>query len=123
MKLSTRIRTARLRAGLSQAELAEKLGVSRSAVANWERNAGGTHPGSKRLADIAINTGVAWEWLATGRGHATPSADHILAVDAEFVEDPIERRLLHAFRQGSDAFKQALLVLVERDAPLKRSDL
>ena len=40
MKLSTRIRTSRVRAGLSQAELAESLGVSRSELREAVQAAG-----------------------------------------------------------------------------------
>src|SRR5690606_39671661 len=47
MKLSTRIRTARVRAGMSQADLASSLGVSRSAVGNWESAKGRVFPDRK----------------------------------------------------------------------------
>lgn len=120
MKMSTRIRTARLRAGLSQAEVAAQLGVSRAAVSNWESNASRVRPSSQRLEQIALLTGVAWEWLATGRGHASPSSDHVMAVDAEWVEEPIERRMLQAFRAASSEVKQALLLMAEATRPERR---
>lgn len=113
MNLSTRIRTARMRAGLSQADVAARLGVSRAAVSNWESNTLRVRPSSQRLEEIAVLTGVAWEWLATGRGPASPSGEHIAAVDAEWVEDPIERRMLQAFRAASSEVKQALLLMAE----------
>lgn len=113
MNLSTRIRTARMRAGLSQSDVAVHLGVSRAAVSNWESNALRVRPSSQRLEEIAVLTGVAWEWLATGRGPASPSNEYIAAVDAEWVEDPIERRMLQAFRAASGEVKQALLLMAE----------
>lgn len=114
MKLNVRIRTARLRAGLTQTSLAERLGVSRTAVVNWESGANRARPSGERLEEICRITDVAWEWLATGRGQATLSADSILAVDAEFVDDPIERRLLQAFRERNANVKQAILTLLEK---------
>lgn len=117
MKLSTRIRTARTRAGMSQGELAEALGVSRSAVGNWESAKGRVSPSSERLSELALATGVSYEWLATGRGTPLAPIDGIPAADAEFVDDPIERRLLQAFRSGSDQFKQAILVVLEAQLP------
>ena len=117
MKLSTRIRTSRVRAGLSQAELAEALGVSRSAVGNWESARGGVHPSSERLAELALATGVSYEWLATGRGTPQAPSDGIPAADAEFVDDPVERRLLEGFRACSEQFRQAILTVVEAQSP------
>ena len=117
MKLSTRIRTARTRAGMSQGALAEALGVSRSAVGHWESAKGRVSPSRERLSELALATGVSYEWLATGRGTPLAPIDGIPAADAEFVDDPIERRLLQAFRSGSDQFKQAILVVLEAQLP------
>ena len=66
---------------------------------------------------LALATGVSYEWLATGRGTPLAPIDGIPAADAEFVDDPIERRLLQAFRSGSDQFKQAILVVLEAQLP------
>ena len=117
MKLSTRIRTARMRAKISQAELAELLGVSRSAVGNWESAKGRISPSSERLGELALATGVSYEWLATGRGTPLAPIDGIPAADAEVVDDPIERRLLQAFRGCTEHFKQAILVVLEAQSP------
>jgi transcriptional regulator with XRE-family HTH domain len=117
MKLSMRIRTARVRAGMSQAELAAALGVSRSAVGNWESNKGRVFPSTERLSDLALATRVSYEWLATGRGAPQAPVDGIPAADAEFVDDPVERRLLEGFRACSESFKQAILTVVEAQLP------
>lgn len=66
-KLSSRIRHARARADLTKTELARRVGVCTSAVVQWEYPSG-TAPTARNLAGIAAATGVAYEWLATGRG-------------------------------------------------------
>lgn len=65
--LPIRIRKARLSARLSQAELARRVGVKRSAVTQWEHPLG-TTPSMHHLIQIAIETGTCIEWLATARG-------------------------------------------------------
>lgn len=50
MKLSKRLVAARKKAGLSQAELAERLGVSPGTVAGWEST--GEHAHGIRLTRI-----------------------------------------------------------------------
>ncbi len=65
--LYRRIREARARIHLSQEALALDLGVSRSAVAQWER-VDGTCPSVENLIALARRTGLAFEYLATGRG-------------------------------------------------------
>jgi transcriptional regulator with XRE-family HTH domain len=117
MKLSTRIRTARVRAGMSQADLAAALGVSRSAVGNWESAKGRVFPSTERLSELALATSVSYEWLATGRGTPQAPSDGIPAADAEFVDDPVERRLLEGFRACSEQFRQAILTVVEAQSP------
>ena len=63
MSLQTRIRMARRQAGLSQATLAQHVGVQRSAVSHWE-GPQGKHPRVAHLRDIATITGTQFEWLA-----------------------------------------------------------
>jgi transcriptional regulator with XRE-family HTH domain len=60
-----RIRMARQAAGLTQAGLARAVGVSRSAVAQWETDRSGQVGGN--LTRIAQVLGVAVEYLLTGR--------------------------------------------------------
>ena len=59
-----RIREARKAAGMIQDELAKAVGVSRSAVAQWETDRAGQVGGN--LARIAQILGVAVEYLLTG---------------------------------------------------------
>lgn len=65
--MSDRIRFARLRAPMSQQELARASGVARSAVCQWEQ-VSGTRPSTSHLEKVAVATGASFEWLSTGRG-------------------------------------------------------
>ncbi|WP_313253185.1 helix-turn-helix transcriptional regulator [Stenotrophomonas sp.] len=65
--MAARIRIARLRAAMTQGQLAERIGVTRSAVANWEISTR-PKPNITHLVSIAIETNVSFEWIAIGRG-------------------------------------------------------
>lgn len=67
--LSERIKQARLLKNLSQKNLASKIGVSASAISQYESNADfHTEPSIKKLIAISKALDVSIEWLATGRG-------------------------------------------------------
>jgi transcriptional regulator with XRE-family HTH domain len=67
--IGARIRRARKAAGLNQAELALRVGVSQPSVANWES---GVHdPRRLMLAKIGEALAVSPEWLAGGERSAT----------------------------------------------------
>lgn len=66
--IGARITAARERTGLNMTELANELGVSRSAVSQWESEY--TEPSAENLRAIAVRTGVNYDWLATDRGTA-----------------------------------------------------
>ena len=53
-----RFKEFRERAGLSQREVGEKLGISDSAVCLWEREQGGSLPRTNMLPEIAKLYGV-----------------------------------------------------------------
>ena len=118
MKLSMRVRKARHQAGLSQQVLAERMGVTRGAVANWESAV--AVPAARRLARIANVTGVSYEWLATGRGAMLPELGFedpkTPAIDADFVDDPVERQLLDTFRMASMRARKAALDALKASA-------
>lgn len=100
--LANRIRQARRMASLSQSRLAAGIGVNRSAVAQWERK-GGSIPTTEHMIEIAMLCGVAFEWLATGRGPKwvgggpDPQQEQALRLDY-YAHDELEERLLLAFR-------------------------
>ena len=66
MKLQERIRRARRNGGMSQAALAERLHVRRSAVSNWE-SANDVHPSMQNLIAIARVCEVSLEWRQATR--------------------------------------------------------
>lgn len=116
MTSQQRIRLARRHAAMSQTQLAQAVGVQRSAVSHWEAPQG-KNPSVKHLREIAMVTGVQFEWLATGRGQMAPSRDSVLdsvaAVDALLVDDTLEQRLLMAFREAPVRARMALVELME----------
>ena len=112
-----RIRLARRHAGLSQTALAAAVGVQRSAVSHWE-SIQGKYPKTTHLRQIALVTAVQFEWLATGRGRmeldAGTQLDSIAAAEAMLVEDMLEMRLLHAFREATARSRIAVVEIVEQ---------
>ena len=115
MKLQERIRRARRKVGMSQAALAERLHVRRSAVSNWE-SANEVHPSMQNLIAIARACEVSLEWLGTGRGAMASDpaglAD-VPAAHAELVDVHDERTLLAGFRNLPRRSQQAVLELVD----------
>lgn len=113
--LSNRIRRARRLAGISQEKLAHHLGLHRTSVAQWERDA--SRPNTGNLVNIALFTGVSMEWLATGRGDCpeagSEDADHR---HAAYASDELEERLLHAFRLHRFCARQPLVEFIEQSA-------
>ncbi len=100
--IGDRIRSARKTIGLNQAALAERVGVSQPAVANWES---GVHdPRRLVIIKLADALGVTPEWLASGARSAAeedthPAAPYIrrairhtpvigLAAAARLIEEP-----------------------------------
>ncbi|MFT4178534.1 MAG: helix-turn-helix domain-containing protein [Thermomonas sp.] len=108
------MRHARLHADMSQFALAQSLGITRGAVANWESN-GGALPATDRLQRIALTTNVSFEWLATGRGDCDmePCPDEVPASEMQVVKDQLELRLLHAFRSMPPEKLTRLVAAVE----------
>lgn len=107
---------ARRRAGLSQAALAQAVGVQRSAVSHWEAP-NGKNPRVAHLRALASTTGTQFEWLATGRGQMVLGEDveqySVSAAEAVLIDDPVEMRLLAAFRDSPGRARTALVELAE----------
>lgn len=123
MTLTQRIRLSRRHGSLSQATLADLVGVHRSAVSHWESSKP-KKPNMGHLLAIAVACGVQFEWLATGRGAMLLSEqtqlDTIAAADIVLVEDEQELELLRAYRETSP---QSRMVLVELAQQLARQRL
>ncbi len=109
-KLYERIREARRLTRLTQEALAGELGVSRSAVAQWEM-AEGTAPSVENLIGLARRSGLQFEYLATGRGERV-FGEPTVAV----AEEPL------TYRELSDQQRQ-LLTRFEALTPRQRSGL
>ena len=116
MTQQERIRLARRAAGMSQNQLAQVVGVQRSAVSHWEAPLG-KNPSVSHLREIAMVTGIQFEWLATGRGEMPLSKDmqldSIATAEALLVEDPLEFRLVEAFRAAPLRTRLSLLEVME----------
>ena len=115
MKMQERIRRARRRAELSQAELARRIKVQRSAVSNWE-SASEILPSMQNLVGIAKVCKVSLEWLGTGRGGMSKDPEvlaDIAAADAELVDAHEERDLLAAFRNLPRRSQHLVIELVQ----------
>jgi transcriptional regulator with XRE-family HTH domain len=111
--LSSRIRHARRLSGLTQASLAKAVNVGPSAVAQWELPHG-TSPTIEHLAQIAIVSSVAFEWLATGRGAVALATLETPVVDtSSFAMDHVEERLLVAFRRVPSRKRETFVRWVE----------
>lgn len=116
MTFAVRVRQARRFASLSQAGLAARVGVARSAVAQWERRCGGSRPTGTNLAKIALTTGVNYEWLATARGKMLPHAEGnetATLVLNFYAHDELEERLLTAFRGVPYRERQPFVEFIE----------
>ena len=111
--MQERIRRARRKAGYSQATLAERIKVRRSAVSNWE-SASEVQPSMTNLIAIARACKVSLEWLGTGRGGMADDPEalaDIPAADAELVDADDERALLAAWRGLPRRSQQLVLEL------------
>lgn len=111
--MAIRIRRARLGASLTQAQLARHAGVNRSAVAQWERAEGATTPSVANLANIAVATKVAFEWLATGRGTRPAHDLETPAVSTSFAMDEFEAHCLDSLRRLTRTSRRLVCELLE----------
>lgn len=115
--LADRVRSARRKASISQTELARRIGVSASAVAQWEHPAG-THPSVSSLIRILEITGVSLDWLVMGKriNGVNVNADEyeLPAVSLEFLAHcETEEKLLSNFREMPTKRRSLLLELSE----------
>lgn len=112
---------ARRWAKMSRADLAERVGVSKGAAAQWE-HPHGTNPTLENLVSAAEAMGVSFEWLATGAGLPHPQDREILAASlSEFAHDYSESELLLLWRQLVPRAREHLLGLLTAIGPRVRT--
>jgi len=80
--IGDRIKKERTRLGMSQADLAKKVNLSRNAISKIEMGAS-KNPSSRNLHPIARALGVDPEWLITGKGnkHASLTTGESLSLE------------------------------------------
>ena len=100
--IGIRIRALRRDKGLSQDDLAQKVGVSRSAVAQWETGRTGQVTGNLSRIAQALDSNV--EFLVYGHDHAAAA----MATLAD------ERALLRLYRECDPEDRQILLRTARR---------
>jgi transcriptional regulator with XRE-family HTH domain len=101
-EIGTRIRTARRQRGLTQDQLADQVGVSRSAVAQWETGRTGQVTGN--LSRIAGALGINVEYLMVGDDKRA----------AGQVQQGDELALLRLYRECDPEDRQMLLRTARR---------
>ena len=101
-EIGTRIRITRQELGWTQDQLAEAVGVSRSAVAQWETGRAGQVTGN--LTRVASALGVGVEHLMYGRDKRAPGQP----------ATGDEMALLRLYRQCPPTDRQMLLHLARR---------
>ena len=109
--MENRIKMARLEKGWSQAELARRMFITQSSVAEWE--SGRKAPHTKNLARLAMLLGVSVEWLATGRGEKHLSTTYGAQEASADWMLPDERRLLDFFGNLKPHQRSTLLGFLE----------
>lgn len=113
--MQNRIKKVRNDAGLSQAEFADKLSLSRNYISLIE--IGQREPSERTLNDICRIFAVNPEWLRTGEGEPfnPPSRSEELAAIFEKVEigDDAKSRLIRAMARLPDEAFPALLEAVK----------
>lgn len=121
-KLYQRVREARSLTKLTQEALAGELGVTRSAVAQWEM-AEGTAPSVENLSGLAKRSGMAFEYLATGRGDRVfgPPVSAIAEEPAQYHRlDDQQRVLLARFDTLAPRQRSGLLDLLLAEGKTRR---
>lgn len=101
-----RVAGAREAAGLTQAELARKLGVRKDTVLAWEEDR--SEPRANKLSMMAgvLNVSIVWLLTGEGEGMSAPPADAILGADLTSVL--VELRSLRAELAAAEAKAGAL---------------
>ncbi|AXM41549.1 helix-turn-helix transcriptional regulator [Xanthomonas oryzae] len=107
--MSSRIKIARNRCGMSQRELALVLGISRATVAHWERP-GSFLPSTRRLAQLGQALGVSVEWLACGQN---PDQQRRATAITQFSRKHLETRMIEMSRNIPTSMLAVVVAFIE----------
>lgn len=107
MEIKDLIRSARKAKGLSQAALAEQIGVNKSAVAQWEL--GSTRPNEDSMAALKLILSI--------EDHISPVGSS--PYNGQLVEDPDELALLKFWRSLSVEKRRAVVELLHIGLPIR----
>ena len=105
MNLTIRIIKVRREKKLSQQALADLVGVSRSALAQWETEL--SRPGLDSLRKMSEVLGVSFEWLATGRGNQYVSVE-----DTGITDDQLDSEIGRLIPRLTVKRKKAVLEII-----------
>ncbi|MDD7805082.1 MAG: helix-turn-helix transcriptional regulator [Endozoicomonas sp. (ex Botrylloides leachii)] len=106
MDLTIRILRSRKGKKLSQQALADLIGISRSALAQWETKM--SSPSLENLRKMSEVLGVSFEWLATGRGN------QYLAQPADTICDTdVDHEIMRSLHQVDLKKKRAILNILK----------
>ena len=102
MSIHENIKAARLQLGMSEQQFAERVGVTRGAVQQWERK-NGTAPNRSRQSAVAELMGISVAELMSGGREALPPTEskfsylaNDLAKMLDSITDEQEKRLMYA---------------------------
>ncbi|MCB1391458.1 MAG: helix-turn-helix transcriptional regulator [Rhodobacteraceae bacterium] len=109
--LGDRLAAGREAAGMSQAQLAQRLGVRAKTLRDWENDA--SEPRANRLQMLAALLGVSLRWLLTGEGSDVAPPDE----DAAAEVDPAMKAALGELR----SLRGDLLAMGERLGRLEKT--
>ncbi|MCB1342606.1 MAG: helix-turn-helix domain-containing protein [Pseudooceanicola sp.] len=101
-----RIAGARDASGMSQAELARRLGVAKTTLMAWEDDR--SDPRANRLAMLAGMLNVSVSWLLTGTGDGIPAPSDRATPDKEARQVLAELRGLRVAMQATAARAEKL---------------
>jgi transcriptional regulator with XRE-family HTH domain len=112
MSIGERIRAARKRAGMTQPELAKKVGMKQATLSQLETGESKT---TRLIGSIAHHLGVNALWLETGRGEpvlvnapaAEPAPRFLERLDAD------EHRLIQQLRSATDAGRASIFAAAD----------
>lgn len=105
------IRTMRLSRGMSQIDLAERVGLKRTAVSNWE--AGIREPDLDTLEALADVFNVSLGDLVNGDRDRNKDDDDLWTLREEMRRDPNRRALMQLARNGTAQDVRQAMALID----------